>query len=433
MTTCPRHYRRNEFAFAGDIIAFSLAVTFASMTTVLPDFVARLTPSQVSIGLLSTVSQGVWLVPQLVFANMLTNKRYKKPYVLLGGIIGRPLYLLYAIALWLGLAQHPTLALLLLFGVQFVFYGSDALAAVAWLDMLGKTIPEKRRGRLIGHAQLLSGMLAIGAGSIIAALLSADGPAFPYNYAWILVIADALLMLSWVACSLIVEPDEPVQTQRTPWRDYARDLIHTLRQDRAFARLVVVRLLAGFDGLALGFYILFATRELGLPPASVGLFTTVQMLGRILASLGLGRLSERAGSYRVIQVTTAITMTAPLAGLALLLTDLPSNTAIAVGCGWIFVTIGVTSSAIMLGFFNAVLELAPAEQRPTYIGLFNTLSGLLLVLPAFGGWILRYTSYGVLFTLSAVVLVIAHGLSWRLSPAHAEAAQREESAPQTSA
>jgi hypothetical protein len=116
----------------------------------------------------------------------------------------------------------------------------------------------------------------------------------------------------------------------------------------------------------------------------------------------------------VIQVATAISVTVPLLGLALILADVQSSTVITAICIWIFMVIGASISVLMLGFSNYALDLAPAGQRPTYIGLFNTIGGVLIVLPTLGGWLLRTTSYGVLFALTTILLIVAHGLSWSL-------------------
>jgi len=207
-----------------------------------------------------------------------------------------------------------------------------------------------------------------------------------------------------------------VEEQRPSWSSYLPDLLSTLRQDRSFVRVIMVRLLAGFDGLATGFYILYAIRELGLPPETVGLFTAAQTAGRIIASLGLGRLSQRVGSHRVIQVATAISLTAPLTALALSLAGARAGGATITIFAWIYVVIGVVTNAGMLGFMNYVLELAPAGSRPTYIGLFNTISGVLVLLPTAGGFLLGVSSYSGLFALTAAVLAVAHVLSWRLPP-----------------
>ncbi len=422
MTTIP-HYRRNFGALVGDYVGFALGMTLASTTTVMPYLVERLTDSEVAVGLFSSLSSGAWLLPQLVFANMLTNKRRKKPYIILGGAIGRPLYLLYAVALGLGLHRHPLLALLLLFGVQILFFAADALASVAWFDMVGKMIPDTRRGRLFGSGQLVSGLLAIGMGGLLAALLREDGLPFPQNFAVILALADFFFLFSLFSLSLVIEPEEVVEESRPVWRDYLPQLLDTLRQDRALARLILVRLLAGCDSLALGFYVLFATRKLGLPPETLGLFTAAQTVGRILSSVGMGALVERAGSHRVVQLATAIGVTAPVLGLGLVLTGAQRSGTTTLVFAWVFVAMGITISSGMLGHFNYALELAPAGQRPTYIGLLNTISGVLIVLPTVGGWILRATSFGVLFGLTGSVLIVAHALSLSLPSARQRSAQ----------
>jgi MFS family permease len=424
----PAHSSRNYYAFFGDYVGFSLAMAFASSTTVLPDLVGRLTTSELAVGLLATITNGSWLLPQLVYANWLTNKRRKKPFFILAAAIGRPLYLLYAIALALGLYQQPVLALLVLYGVQALFFSTDALATVAWFDVMGKAIPEARRGRLIGRAQLTGGLVSAGAGVIIAYLFGADGLPYPYNHAAVLGISSFCLLFAMFSWSFVIEPDEPVEEKRPLWRDYIVHLFGILRQDRAFARLILIRLLAGLDGLATSFYVIYAIRELGLPSTAVGIFTTAQIVGRILASAGLGALAERAGSHRVLQVATAVGLTAPLASLVLLLTGIQESLTTGAVFAWVFAVIGTTMTAGMLGYMNYVMALAPTGQRPAYIGLFNTISGALIVVPTLGGWLLQTTSYALLFALTAGMLILAHALSWGLPAALQAPASQEAGA-----
>jgi MFS family permease len=430
MTSSFPHYRRNFAALLGDYVFFGLGTTFAGLTTVLPNFISQLTDSKIIIGLLATLGSGAFMLPQLVFANMVVNKPRKKPYFNVGAGFSRPLYLLYGIALWLGLARSPALALVLIFAVQIIFWIGDSLATVAWFDVLTKSMPPDRRGRLLGSAQITGAVLAVGAGAIIAVLLGEGGPPFPYNYAALFILASVFLLMALSSWSFVVEPIEPGQAgERTRWRDYLPHLVETLRQDHIFRRLIIVRLLAGFDSLAIGFYILFATGELGLPPETVGVFTAVQMIGGVVASLALGAINERLGTHRVIQVATALALTAPLVALGVLWLPIRGEVLTTTVYAWVFLMMGAVANSVMLGFFNYVMELTPATQRPTYIGLFNTVGGALVVLPTIGGWLLQTTSYGVLFALTAVTLAIAFGLSWSLpalrrpAPAPAPAAE----------
>jgi MFS family permease len=411
-------YRRNFAALLGDAIAFGLAITFADTTTILPDLVRKLTDNPAIVGLFSAVTSGAWLLPQLVYARFLTSKKRKKPFVILGAAIGRPFYLLYAAALWFGL-RDPVLALVLLFVAQVVFNGSDSMASVAWFDLYAKAIPENRRGRLVGIAQAVRGVLAFGAGALITALLSARTIPFPQNYGPIFALSGACLLLSLLALGLVKEPDEPAEAERPSWGNYLPRLWATLRQDHAFRRLILIRLLAGCDALALSFYIVFATEKLGLPQEIVGVFTVVKTVGGIAASLLLGVISERLGNHRVLQLATATSLTAPLLGLGFYLGGAQASAVTTVIYGWVYVVIAIGLSAIMFGFFNYALEMAPASQRPTYMGLFNTSTGALAVVPLLGGLLLKATSYGVLFGVTAAILAVAHGLTWSLRPRRA--------------
>jgi MFS family permease len=78
----------------------------------------------------------------------------------------------------------------------------------------------------------------------------------------------------------------------------------------------------------------------------------------------------------------------------------------------LYVLLGVYEGSAMLGFLNFVLEISPPGQRPTYMGLTNTLTGILILLPMLGGLLLERTSYPVLFaaaalgTLAAAILAL---------------------------
>jgi MFS family permease len=69
---------------------------------------------------------------------------------------------------------------------------------------------------------------------------------------------------------------------------------------------------------------------------------------------------------------------------------------------------------MMLGFMNFVMELAPREEGPTYVGLANTLGAILLFYPLLGGILLERISYSGLFSLTALVICLALLLGTRL-------------------
>ena len=71
----------------------------------------------------------------------------------------------------------------------------------------------------------------------------------------------------------------------------------------------------------------------------------------------------------------------------------------------------------MLGFYNYLLEIAPDDLRPSYIGLGNTIMGILTLAPTVGGWLLEATSYTVLFGITALLVFLGFLMALRLEPA----------------
>ena len=72
----------------------------------------------------------------------------------------------------------------------------------------------------------------------------------------------------------------------------------------------------------------------------------------------------------------------------------------------IFFLLGGVNNGNMAGFTNYLLDYAPAAQRAVYVGLANTLNGLVLVAPVLGGWILAISSWPVLFAVTTALSLV---------------------------
>lgn len=186
-------YRRNFTAIAGDWISFLVGMAFVNYTSVVPSLVNQLTDFAPLIGLVTTIANGAWLLPQLIAAHYVTNRERKKPYVMATGLAGRPMYLLVALAIFLTGDTYPWLILALFFLAETVFTIADGLSMVAWFDIISKSIPPTKRGRLYSTGQIGGGLLAIAAGLVVRLILGPRGPAFPYNYGLLFLLSAAFL------------------------------------------------------------------------------------------------------------------------------------------------------------------------------------------------------------------------------------------------
>jgi len=405
----PPHQRWNFFAFLVDYVCFGVAFTFIDVNAVLPAFVGQLTDSAPVIGLVSTIFSGGWLLPQLAVARHINDKPRKKPYLLVG-TSGRIFMAVITLALWLGLARFPVAMLTLFFVSLGFFAASDGLASVAWFDILARAVPLKRRGRLIGSAQFIVGTAGVGVGALVGLILKRYS--FPNNYALLFTLASVTLIPSVIALSLIREPPPEDVNQKANGQAMG-DWLKLLGSDPAFRRLMVCRMLVGMMGLATPFYVVHASDVLHLPRGVIGDFVVAQTVAGMVASITLGFVSERWGPRYVIRIGSAAAALGPLFALAAHL----------VGSDWltwaypfVYVALGVVNSAWMQGFFNYLLEIAPAGMRPAYIGLGNTIMGALTLAPMAGGWLLEATSYAALFGVTAAFVAFGFLFTLGLKP-----------------
>jgi len=395
-----RYFRRNWLAFFGDYLFFGVGLTFASGSTTLPAFVASLTGNTVIIGAVSSVLTGVWLLPQIFAANYLTDKPRKYPFMMTGELIGRASFPLFVIWLLVTGVRYKTLTLVFFFAMLVFFWSFDAFVALAWSDLFGKAIAPEKRGRLMGLAQAATGILSIPAGIGIRYLLSSQGPAYPANYTIIFALASVGFWGSMVCCGMIVEMPEATPETRPAWRDYLPHLTQLWSRDRAFSRVTIIRLLTGVGAMSTAFYVVYAIESLHLPTSAIGLFATANTLGVALAGFIFGTLADRHGPQSVIRVSTWLAFSVPV--LALVINSGVLGGAVSWVYPVLYILLGLIDGGAFMGFWNYVLEIAPPGHRPTYMGLTNTIVGLTVLLPIFGGFLLGRTSYMMLFALTAI-------------------------------
>jgi MFS family permease len=407
----PPHYRWNFVAFLVDYVCFGVAFTFISLNSVLPAFVRQLTDSAPVIGLVGTVFHGGWLLPQLAVARVINDKPRKKPYMI-AAVSGRILFWVIALVLWAGLARYPMAVLLLFFICLGLFAVTDGVASVAWLDILARAIPLKQRGRLIGVAQVISGLAGSGVGVLVGLVLGSPSFRFPANYALLFTLAGAVFIPSAVALTLIREPppqDASIEASGRVQGGWLKFLL----ADAAFRRLMACRIMVGMISLAVPFYVGHADEVLHLPESVIGGFVIAQTLAGVIASAALGPVSERWGPQYVARIGSAVAVTGPLFAL---LAHLAGGGWLAQAYPFVYVSLGVVNNAWMLGFFNYLLEIAPEGMRPAYIGLGNTIMGVLTLAPLVGGWLLEATSYTALFGVTAAIGAAGFLLTLGLGP-----------------
>ena len=366
---------RNFFVYLAATTLTKLGDALASPKTVLAWTLAAVGAPTAMVAMLVPIRESGSLLPQVVLGGWVRRQPLRRPIWLAGSLLqaGAVLGCAAAAVLLEGAAAGAViLACLAAFAL------ARSLNSIAGKDIVGKTIPKGRRGRLGGWAASVSGALTLAVGVWFALRgRGDDGAAF---YAGLLAVAGSLWLLA--AAVLLGLREEPGETAGAGggWREVRRRLA-LLRTDPAFRRFVITRALLLCSALTAPFYVVLA-REHGDGGASLlGTFLVAGGLARSLAAPFWGTMADRS-SRRVMIAAALLTASLGLGAFALV-RWLPD----AAGSGWLFplffFVLGVAHAGVRAGRKTYLVDLAGGVKRTDYVSLSNTLIGVALL--AVGG------------------------------------------------
>jgi Na+/melibiose symporter-like transporter len=230
----------------------------------------------------------------------------------------------------------------------------------------------------------------IGAG--IATLILARW-AYPNNFALCFLVATAVFICSYIAFAFNREPDSPIVKHRMALRDYLRELPAVLHKNHNYRAYLISRSTVIMGGMATGYFLVYGIERLGVPESDAGVFTALLVGSQAVANLFWGPLGDHLGHKRVLVGEAVGTA---LAALVACLAGSPA---------WLWVTFGLLGVAIAAGSvsgLNIILEFCAPEDRPTYIGLTNTiLAPVATLAPIIGGWLATWAGYRAMFGVAA--------------------------------
>lgn len=394
----PYQTRRAYFLGVFNGVFFALGAAFADPSTVLPSFVSRLTDSQVAVGLISAIGQGGWYLPQLIAASYVHSRPHKRPVYILAALLRCSGWVVLIPFVFAFGGQHASLTLVMFFLGYSLYAFGGGFGGVAFLDIVAKTVPPNRLGSFFGHRQFWGSLGGVAVGELVHLILANERLSFPNNYGLLFCLALSLFIPGWGAYCLVREPPGPVSEAR-PFLSFLRSAGLFLREQAEFRRLLVGRLLLGCATIALPFYIGYCKQVLHAPEAAVGRYLSAQMLGGVVAIPLWAYLNDRRSPRTLILAVSSLSVLAP--GAALLLSLLPlSDTATQLAFALVFFGLGATGGGSFIGFTNYLFAIAPEERRTVYVGILNTFFALTMFLPIIGGFLVRFTSFQLLFAVA---------------------------------
>ncbi|MER3444690.1 MAG: MFS transporter [Meiothermus sp.] len=368
------------FVFLGD--------AFFNASIVLSSFAAKLGAPNAVIGLLPALLSAGSMIPQAFVAPYVARMPVKVVLYRRVAVLRVSSLAFIALASFV-LGNRPDL-LLACFVLGLALNGLvTGFSSLPFWETVAKTIPIERRAALFGGRNLVGGLLAFLAGILVRFLLGTPLP-FPIPYAILFTLGTLAFGIGWYFFGLSHEPPDE-------GRPAERIRLSLPLKDFAFRRFLRVRMLFAVASMTEPFYAAYAVRKLG-QSSEIGLYLTLYTLASVLSNLLWVRLSQRYGSKLLILSGASLGMVTPI--LALLL---PPG-----AFGLVFLLQGTYLAALGLGSTTYLLNTADPQNRSSYIGLANTVVGVVSFSPVLGGLLADRLGY------AAPLLVAAGCYGWGL-------------------
>jgi hypothetical protein len=369
-----RHRTTDDAAANGlrQVIAQALQSTgdqVVNAKTVLPWLFSALGVPAVLVGLLVPIRESGSMLPQAAMLPWVRRQRVRK-WLWVTGSAGQALATA-AMAVIAATATGTAAGVAVLVALAG-FSLSRALTSLAGKDVLGRTVPKGRRGRITGLATAFSGIVAITGGLGIRLLGGED--------TGLLVVLLAAAALAWTAALAVYagirEPASDVVAGEEDGPGWLARSVALLRSDAPFRRFVLVRTLLLVSALSPPFVVALAA-EHGGGLGGLGAFVLASGVASLVGGRLFGRWADR--SSRRVMIWGA-------AGASVVVLGLLSLLAVPGARGWtllypaVYLLLALIHTGVRVARKTYVVDMAQGDRRTAYVAVANTAMGVLLLL-----------------------------------------------------
>lgn len=370
-----------------------LGDAIANPKTVLAWLMSALAAPAAFTAFLVPVRESGSLIPQLIIAAWVRKQAIRKWTFVLGCVLqGLSVAAMGVVAVSL----QGSAAGAALLGALVVFSLSRGLCSVASKDVLGKTVPKTRRGRVSGWSEFLAGIITIGVGASL--MIGTAEDASMARWLILLACAAALWLLAAATYSTIREFPGATEGGGNAISEAFKRL-SLLKTDRQFRRFVIARSLLLCSALSAPFFILMAHENTEGALVALGLFVIADGIAGLVSAPFWGKFAD-VSSRKVMIISGS---SAALTGLALVVTANAFPTL--ADQPWLypifFFLLSVSHAGVRMGRKTYIVDLAGGNKRTDYVSVSNTVIGVVLLAAGSIG------ALSSVISISGVIVVLA--------------------------
>ena len=395
---------------------FWAGLSFLQGDTVVTNFIRLTTGSAALAGFAATTRSLCWLMGQFVLGLFIHRFRSQSRLMTVTGLISRPVILLMALLMFSGITG-PTAAWLFL-ALYALFFLTDGMLSLCWLQICARTLPIARRGEVISIQQTFAGLSGLGVGWVLKTLLGSQ-LSFQMQYAVIFSLAGALMLLDGVALSLIRDvphPSMPDQPPVHPIRYIAR-MLPILKEAPPVRHSLVTRMLYTLTLMAAPINLMFG-REAGLTEAQLAVLVFMPFAGQIVSGVLWAQVCRRLSYPVMMRMAQALGVACALSNIAcFFLARAGVPVMVPLSAAMVLVSI---NSAAGTGFYQHMIAETPEEKQSDTTVLSALMLAPLSISTYLAGAIVEFAGYLPVYLIMLAAGTVGWILVRRLVPVTAK-------------
>ncbi|MFO7446265.1 MAG: MFS transporter [Ignavibacteriaceae bacterium] len=392
-----QYIKRNFIINTIDGSVYAFAISFISLTTVMPLFVKKIGGNNIAVALIPVFWTMGFNFTQIFVASYVRKKAYKKPLLLVTALFQRLPWLLLGIFCWFFFENISG-------DIQLViFFFCFGLAAVAgginlpgWFDLVAKLTPVRLRGRLFASRAILGALLGIIGGWISTIIL--DDYMFPRSFGALFFLAFGVIMISYVALLYIKELKPNPAKEELHYKEFFKRIPSLIKHNSNYRNFLIADALLTASLMADAFFALNAFKKFTLGDVYAGTFTIIIMSSIIIGNILFGFIADKFG-HKLNMLMAAISVVAA----CLLALATPSVLAYY----FVFIFSAFTATLMLVSRLSIIAELCEEEDRPTYIAVTNMITAPFILLGIAGGWVANMYGYNIVFILAGFFALVS--------------------------
>jgi len=385
----------NFYSFIWHAGFLALTKNFIDIDTVIPSMLVEAGGGPLHIGILTAIMLGGSRFTQLFFAPYLSNKTFKKKY-LLAGINTRVLTLTGLGILLLSLENNHTGYIIWMIFLFITFFSlAGAFANISYTDILGKSFnPEKRKTFFSTH-QIISGIIIFGAAFLVKRVLTWKD--YPVNYAYLFFMGGTFLLIAsaglWNVKEII-----PSTLKISNLKNFFGVLKDEMIKNKKLGYFLGFVNTQGISISFLPFVILYAKETFNTQSSDTGSFLLFKVIGIVTVSF-LVLLGAKKLKYNILLYGNVI--------LSLLVAAMTWGINDISNVKYIFFVGGVVYSLYTMTMSGLLLEISHNENRAIYTGFSGAGNILPAIFPLIGGTIIKLFGFNIFFVIFMIIIILS--------------------------